>query len=169
MDTFVLDTSVPDTSFIDSTLPPPIDGAACFVIGTLITLADRKTKPIEAIEVGDEVLSFDTHARREVTGTVVRIFVHPHTRRLARLNGIVTTPEHPFYANGAWVVAGQLSVGDTLATLARAEPDGRTLVTETTSELLLMSGDTTTYNFEVAEFHDYFAGGYLVHNKGFAD
>lgn len=155
IDNFVMDTSVLDG-------PPAFD--ACFVAGTPITLADGKTKAIEEIEVGDEVLSFDTATGRDVPGKVVRLFVHPHTRRLARLNGIVTTPEHRFYANGAWVAAGELSVGDALTTLARAEPDGRMLVTDRANELLLMSGDTTTYNFEVAVFHDYFASRYLVHN-----
>lgn len=150
-------------------ITPTADAAAaCFIAGTPVTLASGATKPIEEIEVGDEVLSYDTTTGIKVTGHVAQLFVHPHTKRLARLNGIVTTPEHRFYVNGAWVAAGALSIGDTLslATITDRILGPETLATEPTVELLLMAGDVTTYNLEVAVFHDYFAGGYLVHNNG---
>jgi hypothetical protein len=149
-------------------ITPTIDaGATCFIAGTPITLASGGTKPIEEIEVGDEVLSYDTTTGTKVSGHVAQLFVHPHTRRLARLNGIVTTPEHPFYVSGSWVAAGALSIGDnlSLATITDRVLGPGTLATERASELLLMTDDVTTYNFEVAVFHDYFAGRYLVHNK----
>jgi hypothetical protein len=140
-------------------------GGSCFTAGTPITLADGTTKPIEEIAEGDRVLSYDTDRGQTATGEVVRLFVHPHTRRFVRLNdAITTTPEHRFYANGEWVTAGSLSVGDSLLQAPGMGNQVAPLATEATTSLSLFAGDTTTYNFEVAGYHDYFAGGVLVHN-----
>jgi hypothetical protein len=78
-----------------------------------------------------------------------------------RLNdAITTTPEHHFY--GDWVPAEHLAIGDPLLQLEG--PNGTRETTVQATNLLEFSGDTTTYNFEVAIYHDYFAGGLLVHN-----
>jgi hypothetical protein len=109
------------------------------------------------------VLSYDTENGEAVPGAVVHLFVHPHTTQLVRLNDkITTTPEHRFYANGSWIAAGNLGMGDALLGLGGlGETGGATVAT---TGLATFTGDVTTYNFEVATYHDYFAGGVLVHN-----
>src|SRR5262249_35422999 len=49
----------------------------CFPAGTLITMADLSSKPIEAVRVGDEVLAYDTATGRSSPERVLRTFVHP--------------------------------------------------------------------------------------------
>lgn len=70
----------------------------CFVPGTLITMADGTVKPIESIEVGDEVLSHTGKPRRvrdvtshEVSEDVLRIQSRGTTERLT------VTKDHPFF------------------------------------------------------------------------
>ena len=72
------------------------------------------------------------------------------------------TPEHPFFANGRWVSAGELSVGDILLEVAE---DGRTVVRVPVRSIESQPGGVETFNLEVSGVHDYFAGGILVHNK----
>src|SRR5262249_5705774 len=58
-----------------TTMPTCTGGnCQCFVAGTAITMADGSQKPIEQIEVGDQVLSFDMDTRTMVPGRVVRLF-----------------------------------------------------------------------------------------------
>jgi len=133
-------------------------GSSCFVAGTPVILADGSGKPIEAIAVGDQVLSYDEALGVFAAGTVERRFVHPDTEALLRVNGeLVTTPNHPFFVNGQWILAEDLRVGDVLFCVG-GQPE---LVTE----LETLAGPATTYNLEVGQYHDYFAGGVLVHNK----
>jgi hypothetical protein len=136
--------------------PADCEPPACFVAGTAITMADGRTVPIERIREGDLVLSYDESAGLNVTGRVTRTFVHPDTRGLVELNGITTTREHRFFSAGRWVRADQLGPGAALQ-----DPSG---ATPAVAVLTSLSRHATTYNFEVARTHTYYAGGFLVHN-----
>jgi hypothetical protein len=136
-----------------------VSAPSCFVAGTAITMADGSEKPIEAIQAGDHVLSYDPSRSTMVEGTVRTVMIHPDTPALIRINGyLVTTPEHRFFVDGRWVEGRRLEVGQTLFTNNLAAAD------EPITQLESLPGEATTYNFEVADFHDYFAGGVLVHN-----
>jgi hypothetical protein len=66
-----------------------------------------------------------------------------------------------------WKRADELAVGDVLTRLDGGT-DGATrmMVAPVRVETLeAVAGRLTTNNLEVAGTHDYFAGGYLVHNK----
>ena len=54
----------------------------------------------------------------------------------------------------------------TLLSLSPSLDPGAPLSTmsNTVRQIEARDGRTTTYNFEVARWHDYFAGGMLVHN-----
>ena len=141
----------------------------CFAEGTLVHTR-RGLKPIEQIQVGDEVRSMNPQtgeiAYKKVTNT--------HTNRFDPV-GLVSlkdeadgsemhlsvTATHPFHhSEKGWVHASLLKAGDKLT-----EDDGGTLtVTEVT-----FNPDAPinlTYNLEVADFHTYFVeqSGVLVHN-----
>jgi|GEM_PF-2782232 len=155
-------------------------GGGCFVAGTPITMADGTTRPIEQIKAGDRVLAYDVAAHSQVSSVVTGTIVHTDWKSRVStvlINGTLrATANHPFYVNGQWRRADQLRVGDTLvkavdvdqrraSTGARAAAGATTKVTSIES----LPGVDTVFNFEVADYHDYFSGGVLVHNLIFVD
>ena len=81
------------------------------------------------------------------------------------MNGeeIITTVDHPFYVkNRGFINAGELIVGDELL-----EVNGNVLLVEI-FDVELTEKPVTVYNFQVEDFHTYYAGGLgvLVHNAG---
>jgi len=138
---------------------------SCFAAGTSITMADGSEKPIESITVGDWVLGYDTNGKTTLPARVSHTFVHSDTAQSLLLNGNVrVTPEHPFYMNGAWIEAGNLQPGDQLHRLVTSESTPQPVIM-TVEQIENIPGALTTYNIEVENVHNYFAGGYLVHNK----
>jgi hypothetical protein len=138
---------------------------ACFVAGTPVTLPDGTTRPIEKLQVGDRILSYDAAEGATAEGIVSATLVHPDTSALLRINDeLTTTPEHLFYVQGSWVAAGDLREGDLLQgiEIAGGKPVSRPVPV---TALEPRPGDgVTTYNLEVTPHHVYFAGGLLVHN-----
>ena len=130
-------------------------GGGCFIAGTLIQLPSG-IKSIEDIKVGDVVTSFDLKTNSIKESNVTRLTVHDDFSYMI-INGIIkTTSNHPFYSDGNWTEAGNLSVGDKILHV-----DGL----EHTIETIELSDESATvYNFEVEGTHNYFAEGYLVHN-----
>lgn len=146
--------------------PPPC--GSCFAAGTGVTMADGSTRPIEQISAGDHVLAFDLTAGRAEAAPVTDTFVHPAVSDIVLVNGrLTTTTNHPFFANGRWVRADELRVGDELLRLdGRPSRDGyEGFVSEPVTSVESLAAVITTYNLEVDRHHDYFAGGVLVHNK----
>jgi hypothetical protein len=142
----------------------------CFAAGTPITMADGTTKPIEAIHTGDTVLSYDPVVKVTATGRVERTFVHANSAPLIRVNDkLLATANHPFYAHGEWIPAGELSMDDTVLELdvarSHAPSVGWAPQAAGVSSLQTVPPVDTVYNIQVATYHDYFAAGVLVHNK----
>ena len=124
--------------------------------------------PVEKIAVGDEVV-----ARNRATGKLetqpVTALTTPHHDKLleVRVEGehdpLRPSTGHPFWvkrgeAQGAWIPAGEMRVGDRLQTIG-----GQWRMITAINPV---AGDQTVYNFTVANYHDYFVGetGFLVHN-----
>ena len=126
------------------------------VEGTEIQMANGM-KFIEDITVGDMVKSFDLKSNTIMNSKVMETFIHtPHNYMI--INGIIkTTDNHPFYSNGNWIEAGDLSIGDKILHVDGLE--------HTIKTIELSDESVTVYNFEVDGTHNYFAEGYLVHNK----
>lgn len=136
-------------------------GGGCFVAGTPITMADGSTRPIEAVRVGEMVMAFDVERGETRVAPVVRTFIHKSVEGTVRMdNGLELTPNHPVFAGGRWVRADQVGPGDALVRL-----EGGGSVLATVGSIMSVPGTQTVYNLEVARYHDYFAGGVLVHNK----
>jgi tetratricopeptide (TPR) repeat protein len=115
-----------------SQLPPPYI-TTCFVAGTPVRTLDGP-RPIEAIQVGDQVLSQD--ATTGAIGFQSVVFLHHNppgkTLRVSLANGesLVCSVYHRFWrANVGWTMARDLKPGDTLRNLgglvrvAKVEPD----------------------------------------------
>ena len=140
---------------------PKVCVTACFPAGTPVAVADG-FKNIEDVEVGELVWSW-----QEETGDLALKPVTQTMRREADAlvelqigaDAVRATPEHPFWANGAWKVAGMLAVGDELM-----RSDGLVMpvraVTHHTEKTVAV------YNLEVADWHTYLVSWWMfvVHN-----
>ena len=136
--------------------PPGWTPPGCFIAGTGIHLPSG-IKSIEDIKVGDTVKSFDIGTSSVVNSKVTETFVHSD-RYYMIINGTIkTTSVHPFYSDGNWIEAGDLSIGDKILHVDGLE--------HTVKTIELNDEPVTVYNFEVDGTHNYFAEGYLVHNK----
>ena len=94
-------------------------GSGCFAAGTLLATPEGH-RPIESFVAGDTVLSRDQFDPDAAVGpqVVEEVFVRAGRILEMMLEGgrlIRTTPEHPFWKEGAgWTQAGALAEGDLL-------------------------------------------------------
>jgi hypothetical protein len=146
-----------------------IDAQECFVAGTHVAMADGSDRAIELVNVGDWVLGYDLGTETLVAAPVTKTFMHPlsaHSGPIVRVNeSLRATTNHPFYANGRWIPAGDLFPGDALVMLDRIDDNRSHVSSGAVSSLVVEAERETTYNIEVAGVHDYFAEEVLVHNK----
>jgi hypothetical protein len=150
----------------DCTTLDPCENA-CFIAGTKILMGDGTFKAIERVKKGDIVQGSDKSNKVEET------LVLEHDGWLYSINGAgyFVTPVHPFMTEGGiWkafdpdgamkvtpeLVVKQLGVGDILITR-----NG----TVTLIKVDRIQKKGVVYNFVVSGSHDYYADGYLVHNK----
>ncbi|MFJ1796632.1 polymorphic toxin-type HINT domain-containing protein [Kitasatospora griseola] len=148
-------------------------GLACpnsFPAGTLVLMSDGRTKAIEDIELGDEVLATDPETGETAAKKVDAALITPDDREFTTvtLDGdgstVTATDHHPFWAanRGAWIDASDLKVGDTVraadGTLARVAATAH------------MVAPMPAYNLTVRDIHTYYVLGgttpVLVHNSG---
>ena len=154
------------------------DGDSCFPAGTPITMADGSVKNIEDVGVGDVVLGYDLDAKATVPGLVLELEspIRYHLYTLIFENGdtLRLTSEHPLYARGkGWA---------SMDPEATYEENGQAVLElGVGDEILTISGDwlriadvtyqdipegVRTYNLKAIEGHsNFFAGGFLAHNK----
>ena len=143
----------------------------CFLKGTMITMANKTTKPIEEIQVGDLVMSYDENTNTIVNNKVVERMFHlpePHHisygKYLIINNKIRVTTNHGMYVDtngriqddGMWVIAKKIIIGDYL--LDNNLQKVRVNSIETVNEIV------NTFNFEVENTHTYIAENVVVHN-----
>lgn len=132
-------------------------GCDCLLAGAQITMADGSRKPVERIQEGDVVLSYDRERDALLPSVVVKVhepFEAPH---YFVINGeLRVTENHPVLKNGRWVAAGELQVGDRLG---EASTMGATV-----KSVVRVDEPAKVYNFQVS-LATYIADGVIVHNK----
>ncbi len=155
------------TVFQDATpesYPPPRI-TTCFVAGTPVQTLDGP-RPIESIQVGDQVLSQDATTGALTFQPVVFLHHNPpgKTLRISLTSGdsVVCSVYHRFWrANRGWAMARELKTGDVLRTLGGIV------------RVALVDADTVQplYNLDVAGSRTFFAGakGLLVHDNTLPD
>ena len=130
----------------------------CFTKGTKVK-TPLGYATIESLKKGDLVKSYDTKVEAKVDSEVTETFLHKNHDGYLVINGnIKTTSNHPFYSNGDWVDAGELSVGDKILHVDGLE--------HTVKSIENYDDTIDVYNIEVDGNHNYYAENYLVHNKG---
>ena len=99
---------------------------------------------------GKKVLSSVVKTMTSATKRLYQVFVGKDTLK--------ATEEHPFYANKQWTAAKDLRKGASILLLS-----GMFGIVDSVATIDTLA---TTYNFEVAQTHNYFVGteGVLVHN-----
>jgi hypothetical protein len=137
---------------------------SCFAAGTPVRtlLGDR---PIESIQVGDQVLAQDVTTGALSFEPVVALYHNPPKPTLRiDLGGesIVATPIHRFWKAGqGWTMARDLKPGDTIRRLG-----GTAQVVSVSEEKV-----QPVFNLEVAQCRSFFVGasGALVHDNSLVD
>ena len=158
--------------------PTGSDSDGCLVYGTLIDMADGTQKPIEDVEVGDSVISFNIEGlgtQEEWTEwhTDYRIFgeksISTVTANRLSSNGnhynindtLKITNEHPVLIKRDNTISfryiEEVAVGDKLFN------SNMELVTIYTRERI--PGEVQTGDLDVEEVDNYFASNFLVHNS----
>ena len=139
----------------------------CFVANTLVRTTDGARK-IQAIRVGDSVLSFNERKGRVEAARVSKVILgrRADLAVVASRHGAVTcTQDHPFYtARGYWTKAGALSSSDSVMALGTASLGVIPAKCAVTSKKA--DSPVRVYNIEVEKNHDFFVGpdSILCHN-----
>jgi hypothetical protein len=138
-----------------------IEDGYCFTKGTPILMNTGEYKPIEKINIGDTVTTYNHKSNKRSFGIVKRLFKRTTTKitKLAIAGSLLcSTPGHEIYADGNYQSADKLTTNSILL--------NSNLDTQPISNTTTVDSTTIVYNFEVSKFHNYFAGeaSVLVHN-----
>lgn len=136
----------------------------CFTAGTEIS-TEGGLKPIEEIEIGDKVWSYNEQTGETSLKEVVALYESEKYNLVeVTVDGeiITSTDTHPYFVHGkGWIRADELEVGDILI-----DVNGDEVIVQATRSYT-SEEPVTVYNFEVEDNHTYFVGQQqvLVHNK----
>ena len=154
---------------------PPPPSSSCFPAGTKILMKDGSEKNIEDIKVGDKVIGFDGNNKVPVEVLELESPVRNHMYTLYFEDGskLELTREHPLYTEDGWK---SISPKETALENSQLEVDklevGDKVLNNERIYVELVSIDYTekevqTYNLKsVSEHNNFFANGFLAHNKG---
>ena len=118
-------------------------------------MADGSYKPIEAIQVGDLVMSFERLGKL-VPNRVSKLFVHLR-KKVVEMGGIRVTTVHRFLQpDGDYRRLGELTERDHLVKVNGSF--------QVVGKKKNVRARFTVYNFSVENLHTYVAGGFRVHN-----
>jgi hypothetical protein len=139
----------------------------CFTGDTPIRVANGTDRRLDQLREGDYVLSYDERDASLHSGKVLKIerSISPtHLNLCLAKNGVTVgvTGEHPIHTEGLWQPAKMLCAGSIVTWL----DDGIDEVGET--EIASVTTDTRptyVYDLTVSDYHTFFAGGILAHNK----
>lgn len=150
----------------------------CFVAGTLISLGDGDVKPIEDIQIGDEVLSFNEETKKSEVKKVVAVNspIHNDIVTYSFSNGstVSCTYDHPIYTSGYKLKSYSPEKTNHIYELGSnveniQEGDSVFNLNGYTSTVESIRTDDSkaiqTYIFTVEDNHNFYANGILVHNK----
>ena len=145
-----------------------INAGLCFAKGTPVLTKDG-TKPIQDLEVGELVASYNDRTGKIDWRRITRLFRRQKQKvielTIANEDGetetLIVTPKHPFRevtGDEKWTAASKLEPGDILKSF-----DGRQI---TVVSIEALKSPIDVYNMEVDEDHTYFVGvgGVCVHN-----
>ncbi|MFF0574621.1 polymorphic toxin-type HINT domain-containing protein [Streptosporangium saharense] len=154
---------------------PPAAKASCnsFAVGSLVLMADGTAKPVEKIDLGEQVVATDPESGETTAKPVVGLITGEGEKHLVRITlgdqgsttgQIVTTDGHPFWVESEhrWLKADALQPGMWLRTSAGTHIQ--------ITALKKWTAHKRVHNLTVADVHTYYvlagASPVLVHNCG---
>ena len=150
-------------------------GGGCFPAGTLILMADGTDKPIEEVRDKDMVMGRDIDGERNVMVECVEVEapVTDHLYELEFADGSVlkTTMDHPIYTQRGWAaISPDEALKRSNLWPVALEIGSRCLKNDgtwhTLTVMTYVQGRHQLYNLrKVAGFRNFYANGFLVHNK----
>ncbi len=139
----------------------------CFIAGTMITMANGNFKSIEDVKVGDTLIGSNGNINK-----VLKLKPSPHRGLKYSINGsdYFVTEGHPFMTLKGWSAFNpKLAMKINPSLHISILQVGDFIVKDNSYEEVLTIGATDTdedvFNFELDGSRDYFANGFLVHNK----
>ncbi|MDD5061124.1 MAG: polymorphic toxin-type HINT domain-containing protein [Candidatus Marinimicrobia bacterium] len=136
----------------------------CFTADTMIKTTWGGDKKINKIRVGDLVQGYDTEKKQIKEVEVNNVFKHEkqnyYSIEFKDKSALRVTKDHPLYTENGYLKVENLKVGDKIG---RINGDKLEFVKITKIKKSLFK--ETVYNLEVDEYHNYFANGFLAHNK----
>lgn len=140
-------------------------GTRCFAEGTFV-LTEQGIKKIEEIKVGDKIHGYDEIKKENILKSVQALYLHT-TDLLVKIKTkkdiIFTTPEHPFYVNGQYILAGFLNTNMKLTDFEGKEVE----ILET--EIIKYQKEQKVYNFSVEGTRNYYVGEERLLNHNLDD
>jgi len=131
--------------------------APCFTAHTRVLRDEQVATPINQLQVGDNVLSYDTDHEVFSRSRVVEIFGAESNNHLVINGRIEVTKQHAFWVNNAsWLPASTLKPGDRLLNNLGEE--------EEIIEIEQKNDPVTVYNLKLDGVNTFFADCVLVHN-----
>lgn len=134
--------------------------ANCFSADTPILMADGSIKPIQAVEVGDLVASFDptvAEGRGSLRSKAVVQLFRSHSSNLFRIGAHYASGGHPFLADD-----GEFHLLEHFGERKGVDASGD--IVSVTPDRVFAPEPIELFNFEVEDFHTYVANGLRVHN-----
>lgn len=130
----------------------------CFLAGTMIGTPDGDVA-IETLKAGDTVVSYNEATLEKEDAVIGAIDVLERDHYYI-INGVIsTTGEHPFYTTQGIKEVKDLKLGDKL--VGRYDKEIEIITMQ------VIHKEVTVYNLlDVVPNHNYYAGIFLVHNKG---
>ena len=138
------------------------DNSGCFLAGTKISMADGSLKKIEDIEIGDNVLSFNSQ-NQLISASVSKLLSRSadcYFLLKTENHQVNVTEEHPFYIGKGFKKIKESLIGDEIYVL-----ENKKLVPEKIVRKDLIKKQVKIYNLKVEISQTYFANGFAVHNK----
>ena len=137
-------------------------GGGCFAAGTLISTPQGKI-PIEQLHQGDEVISYNSSQQKQELGKIGKIEILEADSYFKINNRTFVTETHPFYRKIEneidLVKVAKLKIGDLLI-----KENGKTTTIKSLNKIV---DSIQVYNLiEIEPHHNFYADGFLVHNKG---
>ena len=164
--------------FAEDLLVHNVSFRGCFVAGTLISMADGSSKPIEQVKIGDEVISFNESTKEKEIKKVLSTNSPVHndivTYELQNGETLSCTFDHPIYSSNldllSFSPAKTNSTYDIDSVVKEVNAGIKVLDIDSNSvEITNISSNedenVQTYIFTVEDNHNFYANGILVHNK----
>ena len=138
----------------------PESVAGCFLGDARVTLANGQLMPIAQVQIGDILVSGIPGSNQKEETTIIEIYRSSTQSYIIINNKLNITSTHPVWANGRWIIAGALQVGDHLQGI-----DATVLKIES---LQHKANKASVWNLYVSsKAHTFYAEGILVHNMNY--